>query len=117
MLLIMPHLLISTKIRLEPGPTIVGDERTDPEIMDYLDATLFHEKGNNFSEYRTSDCARIVLDKLEKIGYRAVAMTGIGQTCIWLLHKEVGDNETRLVGDNGTRLVGDNGVEIENGKS
>jgi hypothetical protein len=43
----MPHLLISTKIRLEPGPTIVGDERTDPEVMEYLGAKLFHEKCNN----------------------------------------------------------------------
>ncbi len=41
------------------------------------------------SEYRTEDCARIVLDKLEKIGYRVLSMTGIGQTCIWLLHKEL----------------------------
>jgi hypothetical protein len=40
------------------------------------------------SEYRTEDCARIVLDKLEKVGYRVIAMTGIGQTCIWLLHKD-----------------------------
>jgi len=43
----MPHLLISTKIRLEPGPTIVGDERADPEIMTYLGAQLIHEKCNN----------------------------------------------------------------------
>ncbi len=43
----MPHLLISTKIRLEPGPTIVGDERTDPKVMEYLGAKLFHEKCNN----------------------------------------------------------------------
>ncbi len=40
------------------------------------------------SEYRTEDCARIVLDKLETLGYRVISMTGIGQTCIWLLHKD-----------------------------
>jgi hypothetical protein len=84
----MPHLLISTKIRLEPGPTIVGDERADSEVMEYLGAKLFHEKCNNYSEYRTDDCARIVLDKLEQVGYRVISMTGIGQTCIWLLHKD-----------------------------
>ncbi|CAF0924550.1 unnamed protein product [Adineta steineri] len=84
----MPHLLMSTRIRLEPGPTIVGDERADPEIMNYLGATLCHEKCNDYSEYRTEDCARIVLDKLEKIGFRVISMTGIGQTCIWLLHKD-----------------------------
>lgn len=43
----MPHLLISTKIRLEPGPTIVGDDQTDPEIMAHLDAKLCREKCNN----------------------------------------------------------------------
>ncbi|CAF1382169.1 unnamed protein product [Rotaria sp. Silwood1] len=85
----MPHLLISTKIRLEPGPTIVGDERTDPEVMAYLGAKLFHEKCNTYSEYRTDDCARVVLDKLEQIGFHVVTMTGVGQTCIWLLHKEL----------------------------
>jgi hypothetical protein len=40
------------------------------------------------SEYRTDDCARIVLDKLEQLGYRVISMTGIGQTCVWLLHKD-----------------------------
>jgi len=84
----MPHLLISTRIRFESGPTIVGDERADPEVMAKLGAQLFHEKCNNYSEYRTEDCARIVLDKLETLGYRVMSMTGIGQTCIWLLHKE-----------------------------
>jgi hypothetical protein len=40
------------------------------------------------SEYRTEDCARIVLDKLEELGYHVISMTGIGQTCVWLLRKE-----------------------------
>ncbi|CAF3633122.1 unnamed protein product [Rotaria sordida] len=84
----MPYLFISTRTRLESGPTIVGDEQTDPEIMAHLGAQLFHEKCNNFSEYRTDDCARIVLDKLEQLGYHVISMTGIGQTCIWLLHKD-----------------------------
>ena len=43
----MPHVLISTRIRLEPGPTIVGDERADEETMAYLGAKLHHEKCNN----------------------------------------------------------------------
>jgi hypothetical protein len=43
----MPHLLISTKIRLESGPTTIGDERTDPELIAQLGAHLFHEKCNN----------------------------------------------------------------------
>jgi hypothetical protein len=43
----MPHLLVSTRIRLESGPTILGDERSDPELMEYLGGQLFHEKCNN----------------------------------------------------------------------
>ena len=43
----MPHLLVSTRIRLEAGPTILGDEQADPELMAELGAQLFHEKCNN----------------------------------------------------------------------
>jgi hypothetical protein len=43
----MPHLLVSTRIRLESGPTIIGDQRADPELMAQLNAQLFHEKCNN----------------------------------------------------------------------
>lgn len=43
----MPYLLVSTKIRLESGPTTLGDERSDPELMTQLGAQLFHEKCNN----------------------------------------------------------------------
>ncbi|CAF4366302.1 unnamed protein product, partial [Rotaria magnacalcarata] len=43
----MPYLFVSTKVRLESGPTVVGDEQTDPELMAYLGAKCFHEKCNN----------------------------------------------------------------------
>jgi len=41
------------------------------------------------TEYVTQETPRIVLDKLEVKGYRVVATTGLGQTCIWTLHKEL----------------------------
>ena len=31
---------------------------------------------------------RAVLDKLEKEGYKVVASCGVGQTCVWTMHKE-----------------------------
>lgn len=31
----------------ENGPTIVGDEWSDPELMHFLGAELVHEFGNN----------------------------------------------------------------------
>ena len=36
----MPYILISTTIRLETGPTVVGDENSNKEIMNYLGAKL-----------------------------------------------------------------------------
>ena len=38
-------------------------------------------------EYKTPDTPRVVMNKLELIGYKVVAMTGVGQTCIWTLHR------------------------------
>jgi hypothetical protein len=34
---------------------------------------------------------RLILNKLEVRGYRLVGMSGIGQTCIWTMHKPLGD--------------------------
>uniref|UniRef100_A0A1A8HAD4 GTP cyclohydrolase 1 feedback regulatory protein n=2 Tax=Nothobranchius korthausae TaxID=1143690 RepID=A0A1A8HAD4_9TELE len=85
----MPYLLISTQIRLESGPTNVGDEFSDPEVMNYLGARKTTMLGNNFSEYHVDDPPRVVLDKLEKLGFRVLAMTGVGQTLVWCLHKEL----------------------------
>ncbi|XP_068436843.1 GTP cyclohydrolase 1 feedback regulatory protein isoform X2 [Clinocottus analis] len=84
----MPHMFVSTQIRLETGPTNVGDEYSDPAIMNYLGARKTTMLGNNFSEYHVDDPPRLVLDKLEKIGFRVLTMTGVGQTLVWCLHKE-----------------------------
>ncbi|XP_078315669.1 GTP cyclohydrolase 1 feedback regulatory protein-like [Crassostrea virginica] len=84
----MPFILISTQIRLETGPTVCGDELSDPELMEYLGARLTKTLGNNFQEFISQDPVRIILNKLEKRGYKLRAMTGLGQTCIWTLQKE-----------------------------
>ncbi|KAH1172299.1 GTP cyclohydrolase 1 feedback regulatory protein isoform X2 [Mauremys mutica] len=84
----MPYVLISTQIRMEVGPTMVGDEHSDQHLMDYLGAIKRNVLGNHFWEYYVNDAPRIVLDKLEKYGYRVVSMTGVGQTLVWCLHKE-----------------------------
>ena len=42
----------------------------------------------NSKVYKTPSTPRVVLDKLAAIGYRVVAMSGVGQTCIWTLFKE-----------------------------
>lgn len=66
----MPYVLISTQIRMENGPTIVGDSQSDPELMRLLDAKLMQHLGNNFAEYNCPDPPRIVLNKLERLGYK-----------------------------------------------
>ena len=45
---IMPHILVTTQIRLEAGPCIVGDEHSDPELMKYLKAEQRRENGQFF---------------------------------------------------------------------
>jgi len=40
------------------------------------------------SEYRVDDPPRIILNKLENLGYRIVTMGGVGQTAIWTLYCE-----------------------------
>ncbi|XP_053330499.1 GTP cyclohydrolase 1 feedback regulatory protein-like [Spea bombifrons] len=84
----MPYLLISTQTRMEIGPTMVGDEFSDPQLMQQLGATRRILPGNNFTEYFVKEPPRVALDRLEKIGYRVVSMTGVGQTLVWCLHKE-----------------------------
>ncbi|XP_001624167.2 GTP cyclohydrolase 1 feedback regulatory protein [Nematostella vectensis] len=83
----MPYILISTRIRLELGPTLCGDEWSDPELMALLDAELVHQFGNNFKEYLSKHPPRVVLNKLGKIGYKVISSTGIGQTIVWTLFK------------------------------
>ncbi|XP_027725993.1 GTP cyclohydrolase 1 feedback regulatory protein isoform X1 [Vombatus ursinus] len=70
----MPYLLISTQIRMEVGPTMVGDEFSDQELMEYLGATKRNVLGNLFWEYYVNDPPRIVLDKLEARGYRVACI-------------------------------------------
>ncbi|NXL35360.1 GFRP protein, partial [Glaucidium brasilianum] len=72
----------------EVGPTMVGDEHSDPSLMSFLGATKRNMLGNHFWEYYVNDAPRVVLNKLESCGYRVVSMTGVGQTLVWCLHKE-----------------------------
>lgn len=83
----MPYVLVTTQIRLENGPTYVGDEYSDPELMHYLCAEKITEPGNNFATYSSGLNVRRVLDLLENRGYRLKGMSGMGQTCVWTMWK------------------------------
>ena len=83
----MPHILMTTQIRLESGPCIVGDERSDPELMRFLKAEVRRENGQFFKVWETQLLPREVLDLLETQGYSVVSTTGIGQTFVVTMHK------------------------------
>lgn len=48
------------------------------------------------AQYKTDDPPRVVLEKLEIRGFKVVAMAGVGQTCIWTLHKPLCEGEQNL---------------------
>lgn len=83
----MPYLMISTQIRMESGPTNVGDGDSDPELMAFLGAEKKKETGNDWYIYQSAECPRIVLDKLETRGWKVIAVTGASQAIVWTLHK------------------------------
>ncbi|KAK6750490.1 hypothetical protein RB195_002455 [Necator americanus] len=83
----MPYMLISTQIRLQTGPTFVGDGDSDKYLMERLQARPSQQLGNEFVEYITPLSPRLVLDLLEKEGWKVVGMAGIGQTCAWTLYR------------------------------
>eukprot|EP00112_Aurelia_sp_Birch-Aquarium-sp1_P017479 Seg4057.2 transcript_id=Seg4057.2/GoldUCD/mRNA.D3Y31 product="GTP cyclohydrolase 1 feedback regulatory protein" protein_id=Seg4057.2/GoldUCD/D3Y31 len=85
----MPYLLISTQIRLENGPTMCGDEWADPQIMKILECELVQTPGNIFKQYQCSHPPRIVLDRLEIMGYSLVSVCGVGQSIIWTMNKPI----------------------------
>jgi len=83
----MPYMLVTTHIRLEAGPCIVGDEQSDPELMKILEAEKKQENGQFFKVWETQLLPRQVLDRLEQVGYLVVQTTGIGQTFAVTLRK------------------------------
>ena len=60
-------------------------------IIDCVVTRIFQVFSSPFfysQEFISQDPVRIILNKLEKRGYKLRAMTGLGQTCIWTLQKE-----------------------------
>ncbi|KAI6171771.1 GTP cyclohydrolase 1 feedback regulatory protein [Aphelenchoides besseyi] len=85
------YILVSTQIRCETGPCVVGDEESDPVLMATVDGSLVSRLGNTYSEYVTQWPVRRVLNRLAQSGFRVIAMSGIGQTwlvSIWTLGRE-----------------------------
>jgi len=83
----MPHIFVSTLFRLENGPCIVGDSKSDPDLMKYLGAEAKQEKGQLFTIWETKLLPRVVLDLLELKGYKLVSTSGVGQTFVTTMFK------------------------------
>ncbi|KAI6184898.1 GTP cyclohydrolase 1 feedback regulatory protein [Aphelenchoides bicaudatus] len=90
----MNYILVSTQIRCETGPTTVGDQHSDPEIMKLVQAKLISRLGNTFTEYVTDWPPRLVLDRLSQEGFKMLTMAGIGQTCVWTMGRESTQNNS-----------------------
>jgi len=89
----MPYVFVSTLFRLENGPCIVGDQNSDPDLMKYLGANAKKETGQLFSIWETNLLPRQVLDKLEIKGYKVISTSGVGQTFVITLHKQMQTEE------------------------
>uniref|UniRef100_A0A1I7WMT8 GTP cyclohydrolase 1 feedback regulatory protein n=1 Tax=Heterorhabditis bacteriophora TaxID=37862 RepID=A0A1I7WMT8_HETBA len=73
----MPYMLISTQIRMEVGPTFVGDGDSDPQLMELLQAKPSKQLGNEFKVKTTT------LVKIAAGGFLA------GSTGLYLAQKVV----------------------------
>ncbi|KAL3088357.1 hypothetical protein niasHT_023917 [Heterodera trifolii] len=82
------HLLVSTQIRCETGPTVVGDANSDQKLMALLEAQKVHRFGNTFPEFLTEWPPRKVLDRLSDWSFSICGMAGAGQTVIWTMRRE-----------------------------
>eukprot|EP00493_Phyllostaurus_siculus_P003582 UN03597 len=83
----MPHMIIRSENGVENGPTIFGDEGFDPFLVDYLGGKLVQIPGSNNKVYQVHDCPRVVLDKMERMGYVASVSCFDGKSLIWTLRK------------------------------
>jgi len=46
------------------------------------------ELGANFKHYESSEPPRIILDRLNKLNFSLVGMTGCGQSVLWTLFRD-----------------------------
>ncbi|VDM77558.1 unnamed protein product [Strongylus vulgaris] len=84
----MPYLLVTTHTPIEAGPTYVGDYDSDVDLIELLQAEPSHPFGVvGYSVYCSSFAPQIVLNILEKDGWKIVGTAGTSQACIWTLHR------------------------------
>lgn len=84
----MPYMLVSKSMRLDSGPTVVGDGDIDPDLMSFLKAERKEERLTRIVTYTTKLAPRCVLNLLEKKGWSVVSSAGFAEKCVWTLHKD-----------------------------
>ena len=81
-------LILTTEINVRTGPTIVGKEDSDPELMKQLNARLKQSTsalGSQF--YETDETISTVMCRAKRLGYKLASTTGLGQTFIVVMEK------------------------------
>lgn len=81
-------LILTTEINVRTGPTIVGKENSDPELMKLLHAKISPSNsalGELF--YESPDDISTVMCRAKRLGYKIVSTTGLGQTFIVVMEK------------------------------
>lgn len=77
----MPYMLVQTD--LAQDITKLGDSKSDPKFMQHVGA-VFDQNGQVFV---TNKEPSIILDKLEKNGYRVITSCQSRNRITWTLHK------------------------------
>ena len=82
------YLILSTEINTRNGPTFMGNENSNADLMCQLGGELKSSKSDLQSKVweNTLDIAQ-VMEIAKAIGYRLASSSGIGQTLVVIMEK------------------------------
>ena len=82
------YVICTTEINVIRGPTFIGNENSDPELMKSLGGELKPSNSMLGSlRYECPDDITTVINKACTLGFKVVGTTGLGQTFIVTLEK------------------------------
>ncbi|VDN32304.1 unnamed protein product [Cylicostephanus goldi] len=82
----MPYMLVCSQIPIEDGPTTIGNIDIDSALAERLEA----QPSRMFFTitYLTNLGPQVVLNILEREGWKVIGVAGTGNACIWTLHRQ-----------------------------
>ena len=82
-------LILTTEINVRSGPTVIGNETADPEMMKSLGGVLKSSTSTLGSKiYEAPHDIAVVMEKAKIAGYTVISTTGLGQTFIVTLERK-----------------------------